>query len=225
MVTKMMVMTKNRMIVVLSICYVVIFTALGFLKAAYFPVIYPIRSSSQTLYVVLFAGYIQPNRPVITLKHYIDSQHVADYVLTIEHGIRPQEPQTYSLPQIKEGAVEVNVEIGDSLNRSTLTTYYHANDLYNRGLLIYLNTDFSDYSVVDGKVVREQYIILVSGKDTRSYVNEIYSLGWSLMTSNPKLERIPLDVTPYLVTYSRWKENEWVVTHAGDAEDNICCAA
>ena len=74
----------------------------------------------------------------------------------------------------------------------------------------------SDYSVVDCKVVRKQYITLVSGKDTRSYVNEINSLGWPLMTSKLKLERIPRDELPFLATYSRWKENEWVVTYADD---------
>ena len=174
-------------------------------RVIYFPVIYPIKSTPQELSLVHYSGF-HSNRPVITLKHFVDERHITDYVLTIEKGLRQDEPQTYELPRIEEGTVEVYIELGRRFEDSSFTiTYNQASDLYEKGLLIYLYTDFSNAFQPDG------YIYFRSGRTKICYFRGAASSEWSIISNGPKLKRIPKRETINIYWYSGWKENEWVV--------------
>jgi len=192
-------------------------------KALYFPVLYPTRSSSRELTLVLYGGFY-PNSPMITLKHYIDEVHVEDYVLTIENGIRIQEPQSYRLPKLDEGAVVISVELQDEVNSVFTIIYSQASDLYRTGLLIYLYTDFNSSDFVkEGIYFRDKYVHFISGRHRTTYflsgedrayfLNNGNSPEWSIITNSPRLRMIPRNDAPYLVWYSGWKENEWIETN------------
>ena len=146
---------NKRKVVILAVCALALIPLFFLIKALCFPVIYPVKSASQELTIVLYSGFY-PNRPVITLKHFIDERYIADYVLTIENRIHEQEPQTYALPVLEEGAVEVSIELGDRIDSSFTITYNQTADLFNEGMLIYLYTDFSNYTIVEGERVHEQ---------------------------------------------------------------------
>ena len=210
--------TYKRMITIIILCAVVLIPIAFLIKALYFPVIYPTKSSSQKLTIVNYSGFLD-NRPVITLRHFVEGRHIADYVLAIEKGVREQEPQAYSLPKFEEGALEVNVDLGGDTNGSFAITYNQASNLYGRGLLVYLYTDFSNYSYVEGRHVVDRYVHFISGESKICYFRdkyaslnkEGYSPEWSIVMENPRLKMIPRDIQPYLVTYSGWRENEWVI--------------
>ena len=205
----------KRLKTVVVLC-VVVGILLYSLKWWFFPVIYPTESSSRHLTIVRYSGFLRPNRPVITLKHFLDEHHLADYVLTIENGISEQEPQRYRLPKIKEGKVEVTLEFGDRINDSLKVVYNQASEMYKKGLLIYLQADFSNFSSnIHGDQFYDRYACIVSGKNKICLFREKYSTEWTEIVNGPKLERIPRKYEPnsagYIPTYSGWKENEWIV--------------
>jgi len=208
---------KTVIITLCAIGIIVLSLFAFFIKAMYFPVIYPIKSSSGELSVVLYSGF-HTNRPVITLRHYIDGLHIADYELTIEKGVRVQEPQKYTLPSFEEGAVDVIIKLGDDYKSNFAISYNHASDLYKRGLLIYLTSDNSFISYEPREYIYDRYIYFVSGDSRMCYSLKVNALEWELIDkhidSTPKLKKIPRNEDPYLVTYSGWKEYEWIVTFA-----------
>jgi len=83
--------------------------------------------------------------------------------LILEKGVRVQEPQKYTLPSFEEGMIEVIIELGDDDKSSFSISYDHANDLYRKGLLIYLSTDYADYTLINNKYVRDKYVYFLSG--------------------------------------------------------------
>ena len=122
----------------------------------------PTKSSSHKLSLVLYDRFSFPE-PSITLRHYVNNEHISDYVLDVKTGVQIQEPQSYTLPELNEGMVEVNIELGGNEEGSFTITYIKASDLYKRGLLIYLTTNNSKYYLreVDGKEFYDRYIYLV----------------------------------------------------------------
>jgi len=206
------------MIIAFILCSVVAFIAY-LIKVLYFPVLYPVKSSSNELTLVLYGGF-HPNKPVIILRHYVDERHIADYELEIINGIRIQEPQSYGLPHFSEGTVEVIVELSDETNSRIEVIYSSARDLYANGLLIYLYTDFKNFFVDENRYIFNQYIHFVSGSDTITYFlsgeNRAYYLKnasspeWSMVVDSPRRRRIPRNETPFLIWYSEWRENEWI---------------
>lgn len=150
-------MRRRLWITILGACCVVI--AFIYIALSYPWVIYPTKSSPNKLSIACYSGF-WPNKPVITLKHYVNGLHDSDYILDIKNGVHIQEPQSYELPDLDDGIVEVNIEMGDEMNSSFKLTYDNAKDLYQRGLLIYL-ADYDDNG--------NQYVYLVSGKETTCY--------------------------------------------------------
>ena len=185
------------------------------IKVLYLPVIYPIKSLSKEITFVYYGGYY-PNKPVITLKHYIEEVHVVDYVLSIENGIYIQEPQFYKLPELNEGVVEVNIEFGGTVNGSFSIPYSQASDFYKNGLLVYLTDNDSNISTIEGFVYYDLYLYFISGESKICYFKEAGSSEWSITTSSPQLRKIPRDERPYLIWYSGWKENKWVEKQGRD---------
>jgi hypothetical protein len=192
---------RRRVIIVAGLCCVVI----AFIHVAFsYPwIIYPTKSSPNKLFIVCHSGLFYPNKPVITLKHYINNLHVCDNILVIKNGVHVQEPQSYDLPNLDNGRVEVTVELGDKMNSSFTLNYDNANDLYQRGLLIYL-ADYNDNG--------NQYVYFVSGKETTCYNRTKDSSEWTIKAEVPSPKAIPhKEYFAYSVGYSGWKENKWVV--------------
>ncbi|MDR2589619.1 MAG: hypothetical protein LBC71_01330 [Oscillospiraceae bacterium] len=214
-------MNKRVKIIILTLVMIIILIPLGFvIKKLYFPVIYPVKSTPQELTIVLYRGF-HHNSPIITLRHYIGDLHIADYTLVIENGIGAEETQNYRLPRFEEGTVEINIDLRDRMDsRSTPISliYDNAEELYQRGLLIYITTDGSGRSIVDDnnlviEHVYDRYVHFVSGQDRKCFLKEKYSSEWVLTSNAPSLKRLPAkysgpQLPPY---YSGWRENEWIV--------------
>lgn len=201
---------KKRFVVALIACVIGIPLVI-IAKIAYFPVIYPTRSSPHTLSIVLYSGFY-PNKPVITLKHYVEGIYVADYTLTIENGVQIEEPQSYDLPGLTEGMVEVSIEWNNEVNSSFTVVYTSAGDLHKRGLLIYLTDNKDKISFDYGKEKYDRYVYFVSGGEERCYFKESTSSEWSEIMHPPQLKMFPKRFPEKLIIiYSGWKENEWVI--------------
>ncbi|MDR2598906.1 MAG: hypothetical protein LBC73_01355 [Oscillospiraceae bacterium] len=215
-------MDKRVKTIILILVMSIIMIPLGFvIKKLYFPVIYPVKSTPQELTIVLYRGFF-PNSPIITLRHYIGNLHIADYNLVIENGIRTEESQNYRLPEFEEGVIEIYIDLRDKMDsRSTPISliYDNAEELYQRGLLIYITTDGSGgLSIVDDnnfvvEHVYDRYVHFVSGKDKKCFLKEAYSTEWVLTSNAPSLKRLPAkysgpQLPPY---YSGWRENDWIV--------------
>lgn len=171
----------------------------------------PTKSTPHTLSITLHTRFIG-NRPTITLMHYVDGLHIADYVLVIENGLHIQEPQSYELPKMTTGTVEVNIDLGDRANSSLAVCYDEASELYNKGLLIYLTPNDSDYSIVDGVEIYDRYVYFVSGEKETCYLKESNAEKWSLISDPPSLKKFKRnEPAPHVVNYCGWKENKWIV--------------
>ena len=165
-------------------------------------IIYPTKSSPHKLSIVCHSGLFYPNKPVITIKHYVNNLHVGDNILMIKDGVHVQETQTYDLPNLDNGRVEVNVELGDEKDSSFTLNFDNAEDFYKRGFLIYL-ADYEDNG--------NQFIYLVSGKETTCYNRTKDSEAWAIKTKVPSPKAIPhKEYFAYVAIYSGWKENKWV---------------
>jgi len=149
---------------------------------------------------------------VITLKQYIDELHIVEYTLEIKNGVHIQEPQSYELPELHSGTVEINCALGDSENSSFTISYNEASNFYQEGLLIYITDNMSEYVMVDGIEYYDKYIYFVSGKEETCYYKSAYSPEWLIITDAPPLKGLKRnEPAPYIVNYCGWRENRWVV--------------
>jgi hypothetical protein len=204
-----MVSGKRIVIIIGAFCVVIAYVLLKFDLIPY--AIYPVKSTPHELRIVLYSGYY-PNRPIITLGHYINDRHVCDYVLTIENGVGVQEPQKYKLPELREGTVKVNVEIGGIENGNFAITYSHVDELYENGLLIYLTKNDSKYELIEGIEYYDRYIYFVSGKEKTCYFKAAYTTEWIPKADAPSLKRIPERYDgPFYPWDSGWEKNDWVI--------------
>ena len=199
-----------------------------FIKWWFFPVIYPTRSSHQKLTFVSRGGFPN-NRPIITLEHYIDERHNADYTLTIENGVKQFEPQFYTLPKLSEGTIDIRIALGDDTNSSFTISDIQANELYKKGILIYISPG-SNYFTKESLIYPDRYVNFIFGENRITYflsgediaadylLNDTGSWAWSgeaypewsIVTDGPRLKKLPKDISYYTKRYSGWKENEWV---------------
>ncbi|MCL2254248.1 MAG: hypothetical protein FWC09_07365 [Lachnospiraceae bacterium] len=224
-------MDKQIKIIFILCSIVIIIITLIIIKGLFFPVIYPTKSSPQKLTLAIYRNpYI--NRPIVTLKHYINEQHIADYILTIENGVKVYEPQSYILPKLNEGVVEVNIELGDEINSSFIISDIQANELFNDGFLIYLYSDHRNrfYNESMNLIFHEQYVNFIFGSNRIVYylsgenrASGYYMLDtgnwgwtdeaypeWTIVTNSPRLKKLPHDIKYYSKWYSGWKENKWI---------------
>ncbi|MDR1689641.1 MAG: hypothetical protein LBS21_13680 [Clostridiales bacterium] len=202
----------KRRILLVVICFIIVLFSY-FIKIIYFPVIYPTKSSSKKLSIVLYGGYyLYKEKQIVTLRHYVDEKQVADYILEIKDGIYTQEPQFYELPELNEGVIEVIFESSKSENLNFTIDFRQTKDFYEKGLLIYFDSDFkSDYAIDRGESSEyDRYIHFVSGKNKAGYINKAGSSEWVVASSSPRLRKIPQDERPYWPEYSGWKENKWI---------------
>jgi hypothetical protein len=171
----------------------------------------PTKSTPRELTVTVYRRdyYI---KPIIILKHYVDGLHIRDYTLTIDNGVHLENPQSYKLPQIDNGTVEVNIVLGDNSGNFTIT-YDQAADLHKKGLLIYLNEGNGNTSVVYDETILDRYVYLVSGENKVCYFKGIDSSEWSILMDAPQLNGIKVkELFPAITDFSPiWKKNEWVV--------------
>ena len=175
-------------------------------------VILPTKSSPYNLTLVRHGGPF-PNR--IVMLHFIDDTLVNEYVLDLEIGLRNQQPQKYTLPEVNEGRVEMIVELEDGVideNKKLLTVNYkQASDLYNDGLLLYLITDYASYTNIGDFVYYNQYVHFISGEERKTYFEKGGNTEWTLKSDTPlpkRFVRKDLEYTPLDYT---WKENEWKI--------------
>lgn len=174
-------------------------------------IILPTKSSPQMLTLVKYS-YARLNR--ITMRHYVNDVVVNEYVLDLKIDLRDQQPQKYKLPELNDGRVEISVELEDGVtpgNNSILTLNYdQASDLYNRGLLIYLATDFASHTEIDGFAYYDQYAYFISGQEGTYYAEEAGDSEWLIATDAPlpkKITREDMGFSPH--HNDLWKENEW----------------
>lgn len=177
-------------------------------------IILPTESSPHTLTFVNYGGcYIDR----VTIRHYVNEVHINDYVLELKIGVRYQHSQSYELPQLNEGMIEVNLELMDRADRNdgTITINYDkASDLYEKGLLIYTTTDYKSNIAIGDFAYYDQYVYFISGKEKTSYFEKAGSSEWSLTTDSPKLKKFTREEMGYSTFYYGWKENEWEVSPA-----------
>ncbi len=191
----------KRILIIFGLCmFLILFFAIQFDVFSW--VFYPTKSSPRKLSIVCYSGYY--DKLVVTLKQYVNGSHVCDYTLEIKDGIQVQEPQSYELPKLENGKVEVSVEFGhnrdERLDNITLV-YDDAETFYKNGLLIYFTYSYTPY------------VYFVSGKGTTCYNKATDSKKFTIETAFPSLLRvIPDKENPgFYTSYSGWKENEWVV--------------
>jgi hypothetical protein len=196
-------MTKRVVIVFGVSCIIVVaFILMKFDLIPY--TIYPTKSAPHKLLIVC-CDPEYPTKPVITLKCYLNGQHISDNTLVIKNGLHLQEPQSYDLPKLENGEVEVNLELGDRMHSSFTLTYDNAKDLYEKGLLIYLDLGNHYYN-------NDQFVCFVSGKVTTYYGRATNDEEWSIKKEAPSLKAIPPKENPgYAIPNSGWRENKWVV--------------
>lgn len=170
----------------------------------------PVNSSPRTLSIARYAGY--NTELTITLRHYVDDIHLSDYVLILERGVQRHEPQRYRLPNLREGTVEVIFEIEGEKPDAVMMTY-SANELYKKGLLIYLTDNDSEYVFVDGDYNNDSYVFFVSGKNEICNYKQPFSSEWITITDAPQRKRFLGEPLP-TGWNSGWEENEWTVVPA-----------
>ena len=214
---------NRRMKLILILCGVGIFIAfifLLYLRRTW--VFLPTKSSSHTLTLVRY-GYPSPSR--ITLRHYVDDVPINEYILELKGELWSQVPQSYELPQLNEGMVEINVELKNGIDHSTgsLTiNYEEARDLYEKGLLIYFNTAFHSNITIGNFVYYDQYVYFVSKKERISYFEKAGSSEWVPITNAPPLKKFVREGMGYSPYFgSGWQEkNKWVVMPVNNKPDN-----
>lgn len=187
--------------IILIVIIGAILILMGLIYLYLYWVILPVNSSSHTLTLVKY-GYPNPKR--ITLRHYVDGEHINDYVLELKEGLRYQMPQSYGLPELKKGMVEVVVELEnrvDGSDGSIKVNYEKANNLYKMGLLLYFDTDYN------------QYVHFVSGNERIVYFEKDDSPDWSLIMDTPPPKRFTPAGMEYAPLFdSNWKEeNNWYI--------------
>jgi len=162
-------------------------------------------------------GYLSPNK--VTLRYYVNNVHTNDYVLELKGELWDRKPQTYELPQLQEGRVEVDVELDDKVSIPpesicTLTiNYENAQNLYEKGVLIYFSTDLYSRTTIGRFVYYDQYVHFISGANRISYIEKAGPPNWSIIIDAPSPKKITPEGNFYFpYDDSDWKEkNKWVV--------------
>ena len=174
-------------------------------------IILPTNSSPQMLTLVKY-GYPRPKK--IIMRHYVNDVAVNEYVLELKRDLRSQQPQKYKLPEVSDGRAEINVEMEDGVtynNNITLTLNCDsARDLYDRGLLIYLATDYASGTEINGYVYYDQYAYFISGQEKIYYAEKAGDSNWQRITDAPQLKKFTQAETGYSPhPNDLWKENGW----------------
>ena len=173
-------------------------------------VLLPIKSVPHELTLVNYGG---PYMNQIILRHYINGLHINDYVLELKIELWYQKPQTYMLPQLGEGMVEVKVDLKDGIihdnNRTITVNYAQASYLYEKGLLIYTTDDSNSKITIGDFVYRDQYIYFITGKERQSCIEKAGSTEWSIITDAPQPKKFTREGMGYSSLYYGWKENVW----------------
>ena len=170
----------------------------------------PIKSETRTLSVALYSG-MHVNSVTITLEHYIDGMHVSDYVLKIENGVGLQDPQSYELPELREGSVVVKVEFENIRSSEFELSFPVANDLYTKGLLVYFTNNENEGVLIDRLTYTDEYVYFVFGKGIVCHFKRAATEKWVSLTNPPPLRIFKLnEPAPYFVWDSGWEQNEWV---------------
>lgn len=170
-------------------------------------VILPTRSSAHKLTIVLDGN---PFPKQVVLTEFTNDTYVGEYILELKKGVYNQKPQKYELPKLNDGQLQVKL---DTKNDGSFTVdYINSDELYERGLLIYIMADFHSTNAMDGSgSYCNRYIYFVSGEDTICYSKKEGEAEWSIITDAPK----PRKFTKAEMGYSPFaldgqKENEWV---------------
>jgi|GEM_PF-2372460 len=202
--------------------------------AGFPPINYPTSSSPRML--DLASNGPRWNRPVITLRHYIYEKHTADYILTIENGVSAFEPQSYELPDLTEGFVEIVIEMNDSHKSAFTIPKIQADELLRYGLLIYW-LDIRNPNPVDYAFRFDEYVNFIIGERRITYVLPVEeqaesrliewvggSVGtvftllrtpeWVSIENGPDLIEQVIPEIGFGRWYSGWRANEWVRVEA-----------
>lgn len=160
-------------------------------------------------------GYPSINK--ITMQHYIDDEIVDIYELNLKVGLRNMQPQEYLLLNLTEGKIEISIELDDGMtygsNKITIVKWNDASkNLYDNGLLIFLTTDFNSKIYIDDCVYYNQYIYIISKKDSICYIKQAGKSEWIPTESAPSLRRLAKKHnTSYITVDYNWKEeNQWI---------------
>lgn len=199
---------KKRTKKVIIACVVVILLMKIIVLSDYW-IILPTTSSPGTLTLVSY-GALSIKKVVI--RHFIDREHISDYILELKIGLRHQQPQTYDLPKVSEGSIEVIIEMKDK--DSSILNCSIDKEMYENGLLIYLTEDYNSLIVIDDFVYYDQYVYFVSGKERLSYVRKAGNSKWMITTEAPSLKGVTYESKGmgYTPVYKEWKTNEWSVS-------------
>ena len=170
----------------------------------------PTHSSSKTLTLAGSSSDIKK----ITMKHYVDEKLIDEYLLELNVGIGIQSSQSYQLPELNCGKVEVYAEIeyiGDTkVFTKVFRSDYNANDLYKKGLLISTSSDVS--TVVDGVSHSDLYVDFLSGKNRVCYCKKAMDSQWILLEKAPRLKKfLREEMGHFGLDDGIWKEkNRWI---------------
>lgn len=199
-----------KKIILYIIIGVLILTALLALYVFSPIVVIPTKSSSEKLTLTRL-GAVTPKN--ISIKQYIGDKYICTYVLEIEHGLYNQTTQHYELPQIKEGTIDVEVEIDGypQDNFVLVNRYSNAYEVYKNGLLIYFSTEYFDDSEQD-KPSSKDRICFISGDDKYLYYRESHTSVWIHNNEIPPLKKYQKkDKIAYVPPWSyEWKTNKWI---------------
>lgn len=182
-----------------------------FVMVYYSPWIYiPTHSSPYTL-TLIETGY--PSLKRIIVRHYMNNLHIDDYVLDLKIGIRNQKLQKYVLPEISEGEIEIIAVLEDGVtyeNDCELAVKYDdIIELKNKGLLVYLLTDFKSGIYIGDFIYYDQFVCFISGEKKTVFVEKAGSSEWEYITEIPLLKKFVRKTAEYSPIYYGWKENKW----------------
>lgn len=206
---------EKKLTYIIIILSVLVILSIAFLVHVSFAWIsLPVNSKSNTLSIVQY-NWFSENKPVITLINCLNDGSETEYVLTIKNGVHAGEPQEYTLPELSDGTLEVNVILGGNTYGTFTMLYEDAATFYKNGLLIYLADTDGEHALNEeaGYVVRtcDQYVYFVSSKNKICYFKEENSGGWQIVSEPPMMKSIKKLEEPYMIWPSGWEENEWVV--------------
>ena len=203
---------RRRIKIALIIIGNIVLIMTGLLYLYFYWVILPVNSSSHTLTLVKY-GYIIPRN--IILKHYVNNEQINDYMLELNAALLHQMPQSYGLPKFENGKIEVIVELENGLDGSIANlkmNYKNANELYEKGLLLYFQTDFSSSVNINDSIYKNQYIHFISGGERISYLEEAGSPDWTIVMDAPPPKKFTPTGIGYVYIDSNWKEeNKWEI--------------
>lgn len=200
---------RVKIVLILVSSTILIFACLFYLYLHW--VIVPINSSSRMLTLVKY-GTPRPKR--IILRNYVADKLINDYELELKESLHYQLPQSYQLPKLKDGTIEVLVEFyNDGVDSVLKINYKNANVLYKSGLLLYFYTDFFSNTTPDDSFSHGSYVYFISGNERISYGAKSGFSNWVPMINAPspkRFTRVGMEYAPLFD--SNWKEeNKWKV--------------